>query len=263
MTDSVDQQAEQNGTDTDGPPPPPLLRSASSGLKRNRGCFLIGIAGGTASGKTTVCHRIMDRLQDQCARLIHQDSYYRGLTPEEHINVRRECRGCACSPASQSRITVLLHKLSVKHEQSVIRFKQQMVSGMLLCSYQQPQFLCLAAAAAATGDHACKQSAVTQLVPALLHHKHLQLSNTSLQALRMPKLACTQPLDCSCHGLPCLNRPSLLSHRAVLCCAVRCCPADYNFDHPDAFDHNGLLQCLKDLKVCVCGGGPYRHCVMA
>lgn len=24
---------------------------------------------------------------------------------------------------------------------------------------------------------------------------------------------------------------------------------DYNFDHPDAFDHQGLLQCLKDLKV--------------
>lgn len=32
----------------------------------------------------------MDRLQDQCARLIHQDSFYRGLTPEEHRNVRRE-----------------------------------------------------------------------------------------------------------------------------------------------------------------------------
>jgi hypothetical protein len=27
------------------------------------------------------------------------------------------------------------------------------------------------------------------------------------------------------------------------------CAADYNFDHPDAFDHAGLLQCLKDLKV--------------
>jgi hypothetical protein len=37
--------------------------------------------------------------------------------------------------------------------------------------------------------------------------------------------------------------------RAVLCYAVLCCAADYNFDHPDAFDHAGLLQCLKDLKV--------------
>jgi hypothetical protein len=28
--------------------------------------------------------------------------------------------------------------------------------------------------------------------------------------------------------------------------------AGYNFDHPDAFDHDALLQCLHDLKVCVC-----------
>lgn len=32
-------------------------------------------------------------------------------------------------------------------------------------------------------------------------------------------------------------------------CTVFHVAADYNFDHPDAFDHNGLLQCLKDLKV--------------
>jgi len=32
----------------------------------------------------------MDRLQDQCARLIHQDSFYRGLTKEELANVKSE-----------------------------------------------------------------------------------------------------------------------------------------------------------------------------
>ena len=49
--------------------------------------FLIGVAGGTASGKTTVCDRIMQRLHDQCVVMLSQDSFYRGLTPEEHANV--------------------------------------------------------------------------------------------------------------------------------------------------------------------------------
>ncbi len=47
-------------------------------------------AGGTASGKTTVCDRIMQRLHDQCVVMLSQDSFYRGLTPEEHDNVSRE-----------------------------------------------------------------------------------------------------------------------------------------------------------------------------
>ena len=38
------------------------------------------MAGGTASGKTTVCDSIMQRLSEQCAVLISQDSFYRGLT---------------------------------------------------------------------------------------------------------------------------------------------------------------------------------------
>jgi uridine kinase len=49
--------------------------------------FLIGVAGGTASGKTTVCDLIMHNLQEKRVVLIAQDSFYRGLTPEEHENV--------------------------------------------------------------------------------------------------------------------------------------------------------------------------------
>ena len=49
--------------------------------------FLIGVAGGTASGKTTVCDLIMHNLQEKRVVLIAQDSYYRGLTPDEHDNV--------------------------------------------------------------------------------------------------------------------------------------------------------------------------------
>lgn len=39
--------------------------------------FIIGVAGGTASGKTTVCDRIMHRLQDQSVVMLSQVSRYR------------------------------------------------------------------------------------------------------------------------------------------------------------------------------------------
>lgn len=52
--------------------------------------FLIGVAGGTASGKSTVCKRIMEQLgqadMDHTQRqvvCISQDSFYRDLTPSE------------------------------------------------------------------------------------------------------------------------------------------------------------------------------------
>ncbi|KAG1706148.1 Uridine-cytidine kinase 2-B [Nymphon striatum] len=54
--------------------------------------FLIGVAGGTASGKTTVCKKIMEKLGqdsvDQRQRQViclSQDSFYRELTEEEKI----------------------------------------------------------------------------------------------------------------------------------------------------------------------------------
>eukprot|EP00899_Mesostigma_viride_P011822 jgi/Mesvir1/20640/Mv14862-RA.1 len=49
--------------------------------------FIIGVAGGTASGKTSVCDQIIQRLSDQRVILICQDSFYRGLTEEELANV--------------------------------------------------------------------------------------------------------------------------------------------------------------------------------
>lgn len=53
----------------------------------NREPFLIGVAGGTASGKTTVCDLIMQNLQEQRVVLIAQDSFYRPLTAHERENV--------------------------------------------------------------------------------------------------------------------------------------------------------------------------------
>jgi pantothenate kinase len=52
--------------------------------------FFIGVAGGTASGKTTVCDQIIQRLHDQCVVMLSQDSFYRNLTEEDLKDVKRE-----------------------------------------------------------------------------------------------------------------------------------------------------------------------------
>ncbi|XP_022193144.1 uridine-cytidine kinase isoform X1 [Nilaparvata lugens] len=58
--------------------------------------FLIGVAGGTASGKSTVCKRIMEKLGqvdvDHTERqvvCISQDSFYRELTPENKLKAAK------------------------------------------------------------------------------------------------------------------------------------------------------------------------------
>ncbi|KAK7478448.1 hypothetical protein BaRGS_00030294 [Batillaria attramentaria] len=68
-----------------------------NGLEKVPKPFLIGVAGGTASGKSSVCAKIMDQLgQAEVDRrqrqvcIISQDSFYRNLTPEEH---QRAIRG--------------------------------------------------------------------------------------------------------------------------------------------------------------------------
>ncbi|PIA49051.1 hypothetical protein AQUCO_01300117v1 [Aquilegia coerulea] len=49
--------------------------------------FVIGVSGGTASGKTTVCDMIIQQLHDHRVVLVNQDSFYRGLTAEEAEHV--------------------------------------------------------------------------------------------------------------------------------------------------------------------------------
>uniref|UniRef100_A0A0N5APG6 Uridine kinase n=1 Tax=Syphacia muris TaxID=451379 RepID=A0A0N5APG6_9BILA len=54
--------------------------------------FLIGVAGGTASGKSSVCARIMEKLGMAHKRrvvAIPQDSFYRNLNEEESIKAKR------------------------------------------------------------------------------------------------------------------------------------------------------------------------------
>jgi len=45
--------------------------------------FVIGVAGGTSSGKTTVCHKIVEELNIPWAVLLSQDSFYKVLNQEE------------------------------------------------------------------------------------------------------------------------------------------------------------------------------------
>ncbi|XP_073136638.1 uridine kinase-like protein 3 isoform X1 [Henckelia pumila] len=45
--------------------------------------FVIGVSGGAASGKTTVCDMIIEQLHDQRVVLVNQDSFYHNLTPDE------------------------------------------------------------------------------------------------------------------------------------------------------------------------------------
>lgn len=51
--------------------------------------FLIGIAGGSGSGKTTFAEKVMGRVQDPSVILIHQDSYYKAVPPP-HLKVHGE-----------------------------------------------------------------------------------------------------------------------------------------------------------------------------
>ncbi|CBI15643.3 hypothetical protein VitviT2T_025692 [Vitis vinifera] len=51
--------------------------------------FVIGVTGGTASGKTTVCDMIIQQLHDHRVVLVNQDSFYRGLTAKELEDVHK------------------------------------------------------------------------------------------------------------------------------------------------------------------------------
>ncbi|GMI93972.1 uridine kinase/uracil phosphoribosyltransferase 1, uridine/cytidine kinase 1, URIDINE KINASE-LIKE 1 [Hibiscus trionum] len=57
--------------------------SPFSDVKAPNQPFVIGVSGGTASGKTTVCDMIIQQLHDHRVVLVNQDSFYRGLTAEE------------------------------------------------------------------------------------------------------------------------------------------------------------------------------------
>ncbi|KAG6435065.1 hypothetical protein SASPL_106715 [Salvia splendens] len=64
-------------------PPSSAFTPTDSSAAAQKQPFVIGVSGGTASGKTTVCDMIIQQLHDHRVVLVNQDSFYRGLTPEE------------------------------------------------------------------------------------------------------------------------------------------------------------------------------------
>uniref|UniRef100_A0A1I8A2X2 Uridine kinase n=1 Tax=Steinernema glaseri TaxID=37863 RepID=A0A1I8A2X2_9BILA len=52
--------------------------------KRLKKPYLIGICGGSASGKTTVAKKIIDRLEMPWVTVLSMDSFYKVLSPEDH-----------------------------------------------------------------------------------------------------------------------------------------------------------------------------------
>merc|ERR1712137_407006 len=51
--------------------------------------FIIGVSGGTSSGKTTVCHKIVEELNIPWAVLLSQDSFYKVLTGPDLLRAER------------------------------------------------------------------------------------------------------------------------------------------------------------------------------
>ncbi len=60
---------------------PPWYDRAGKSLKKP---YLIGICGGSASGKTTVAQKIISRLEMPWVTLLSMDSFYRVLSEEQH-----------------------------------------------------------------------------------------------------------------------------------------------------------------------------------
>jgi len=61
--------------------------STRSSKRRCKQTFLIGVAGGTASGKTSVCRAVVNNLQLPWVQILSLDCFYRPLTKEERDNV--------------------------------------------------------------------------------------------------------------------------------------------------------------------------------
>ncbi|KAM0935961.1 putative transferase [Dioscorea sansibarensis] len=62
-------------------------KTVSTNQELPRQPFIIGVAGGAASGKTTVCDMIIEQLHDQRVVLVNQDSFYHNLAEEELLRV--------------------------------------------------------------------------------------------------------------------------------------------------------------------------------
>ncbi|XP_048129765.1 uridine kinase-like protein 3 isoform X1 [Rhodamnia argentea] len=82
-------RAHFSGFHMDGLQPRDGVEQPSTSVTENmpKQPFVIGVAGGAASGKTTVCDMIIQQLHDQRVVLVNQDSFYHHLSEEELARV--------------------------------------------------------------------------------------------------------------------------------------------------------------------------------
>ena len=91
--------------------------------------IIIGIAGGTGSGKTTVVRKIMERLPEGEVGVISQDSYYKDsshVPPEERQNINFD------EPAAFDWNLLLEHVKMLKRGESI----EMPTYSYLTCSRQ-------------------------------------------------------------------------------------------------------------------------------
>ena len=71
--------------------------------------FVIGLSGGSASGKTTVARKVIESLGVPWVTLLSMDSFYKVLTEEQHERAAKneynfdhpgKLNYCSCSPCS-------------------------------------------------------------------------------------------------------------------------------------------------------------------
>ncbi|GAU33336.1 hypothetical protein TSUD_166010 [Trifolium subterraneum] len=96
--------------------------------------FVIGVSGGTASGKTTVCDMIIQQLHDHRVVLVNQDSFYRGLKPEELEHVHEynfDHPECMKKLISGHRVKIPIYDFK-KHQRSSDSFRQVNASDVII-----------------------------------------------------------------------------------------------------------------------------------
>ncbi|KAJ7538685.1 hypothetical protein O6H91_11G059400 [Diphasiastrum complanatum] len=120
-----------------------MLTPRSKAANKNKQPFVIGVAGGTASGKTTVCNMIIQQLHDHRVVLVNQDSFYRGLTQEEMEYVSEynfdhpdafdteQLLECLQKMKQSERIQIPVYDFK-KHQRSTERFRQVNAADVII-----------------------------------------------------------------------------------------------------------------------------------
>lgn len=80
--------------------------------------IIIGIAGGSGSGKTTIAHEIADNINDQDRIMIMtQDSYYKdntGVSMEERMKINYDHPDAFDMPLLEAQLSQLMHRKPIE-----------------------------------------------------------------------------------------------------------------------------------------------------